>query len=140
MFLTFEHAEAPGGALMRGGHVWRYVEYRPARPWFYVSILELSDDEWTPTTLLISTLEDLQELHRSDSHNLRITQVILVSPGELNGTGCWRMDELSEIAQVRSSERLSLIYKMTNEDKYYEDEGARNTFCRDHQVIWFTPP
>lgn len=29
---------------------------------------------------------------------------------------------------------------MTNEDKYYEDVGARNTFCRDHQVIWFTPP
>lgn len=45
MFLTFDHAEVPMGALVRGGHSWRYVEYPTTYPWFHVALIEFDGAE-----------------------------------------------------------------------------------------------
>jgi len=122
MFLTFEHAESPVGALMRGGHMWRYVEYLTEHPWFYVTLIESDEDSVRQTVYLIPLLEDLLELVQADDQGLSILHVFLVSPGSLNGSGSWKMDELIEIKRAYGSERQCLVYSVHPGVDYFEND------------------
>ncbi|WDH44642.1 hypothetical protein PUP66_16080 [Pseudomonas chlororaphis] len=92
----------PLGALVKGAHSWRYVEYLTSQPWFYVMALEHVEGIARPATLLIKALDDLLELEGVDNDAWEITRVHLVSPGHLNGTEDWKMERLKEIAKIKS--------------------------------------
>lgn len=115
MFLTFDHAEVPMGALVQGGHSWRYVEYPTRYPWFHVALTELDGTERRVTTFHVYSAADLIELAESAEHQLQIERVLLVSPGHLNGTGSWQMDELLEIAEVGLENQISWVYRLRDE-------------------------
>jgi hypothetical protein len=136
MFLTFEHAEAPVGALVRGGHMWRYVEYLTEHPWFYVTLLEPDGDLLRRAVYLIPLLEDLLELAQAGDQGWSILQVFMVSPGGLNGSGNWKMDELIEITRVHASERQCLIYSVHPEVDYFEGDFAREASEMETEVIF----
>ncbi|ETF06177.1 hypothetical protein ABW53_04965 [Stutzerimonas stutzeri] len=139
MFLTFDHAEVPMGALVRGGHSWRYVEYPTTYPWFHVALIEFDGAEHRSTTFYVYDLTDLIELADSTEHQLQIERVLLVSPGHLNGTGNWQMDELIEIAKVGLEGRSSLVYRLRDGRVLFEDERARTADASQIQVVFVSP-
>lgn len=139
MFLTFDHAEAPMGALVQGGHSWRYVEYPTTHPWFHVAVTEFDGTANRATTFYVYDAADLIELAESTEHQLQIGSVLLVSPGHLNGTGAWQMDELLEIAKVDHEERFSLAYRLSDERVLFEDERARNADVAKTRTVFVSP-
>ncbi|MDD0841411.1 hypothetical protein [Pseudomonas sp. Gutcm_11s] len=139
MFLTFDHAEVPMGALVQGGHSWRYVEYPTTHPWFHVALTEFDGAEHRATTFHVYNAADLIELAESTEHNLQIERVLLISPGHLNGTGSWQMDELLEIAEVGLEDRFSLVYRLRDERTLFEDERARNADAAQRQTVFVSP-
>lgn len=136
MFLTFEHAESPVGALVRGGHMWRYVEYLTEHPWFYVTLLEPDGDSVRRAVYLIPLLEDLLELAQAGDQGWSILQVFMVSPGGLNGSGNWKMDELIEITRAYVPERQYLIYSVHPEVDYFEGDLTHEVSEIETEVIF----
>lgn len=139
MFFTFDHAKVPTGALLQGGHSWRYVEYPTDFPWFHVALTEFDGAEYRSTTFHVYSAADLVELAESDTHQLRIERVLLVSPGYLNGTGNWQMDELLEIAKVELADRFSLVYRLRDFRTLFEDELARNADATKSHTVFISP-
>lgn len=139
MFLTFDHAEVSMGALVQGGHSWRYVEYPTTYPWFHVALTEFNGSEHRSTTFHVYDTADLIELAESTEHQIQIERVLLVSPGHLNGTGSWQMDELLEIAKVRLDDQFSLVYRLSDERALFEDERARNADAAQIHTVFVSP-
>ncbi|MDT4860545.1 hypothetical protein FQZ97_951150 [compost metagenome] len=126
MFLTFEHAEVPVGALLRGGHTWRYVEYLASFPYFHVSAVDLDEEGARPTTLLIYTVSDLVDLAAAEANGWKIQQVQLVSPGRMNGTGEWRMEELRTVESIELSRGTSYAYVLKSGATYFDHESSKS--------------
>ncbi|WP_278378606.1 hypothetical protein [Stutzerimonas kunmingensis] len=139
MFLTFDHAEVPMGALVQGGHSWRYVEYPTTYPWFHVALTEFDGSGHRSTTFHVYDAADLIELAESTGHQLQIERVLLVSPGHLNGTGSWQMDELLEIAKVGLDDQFSLVYRLSDERALFENERARNADAAQIHTVFVSP-
>lgn len=139
MFLTFDHAEVPMGALVQGGHSWRYVEYPTSYPWFHVALTEFDGAEQRSTTFYVYDVTDLIELAESTEHQLQIVRVLLVSPGHLNGTSSWQMDELIEIAKVGLEGRTSLVYRLRDDRVLFEDERARTADATQSHKVFVSP-
>lgn len=139
MFLTFDHAEVPMGALVQGGHSWRYVEYPTTYPWFHVALTEFDGSGHRSTTFHVYDAADLIELAESTEHQLQIERVLLVSPGHLNGTGSWQMDELLEIAKVGLDDQFSLVYRLRDERALFEDERARDSDAAQIHTVFVCP-
>ncbi|AZC95870.1 hypothetical protein [Pseudomonas chlororaphis] len=137
MFLTLEHAEVPLGALVKGAHSWRYVEYLTSQPWFYVMALEHVEGIARPATLLIKALEDLLELEGVDNDAWEITRVHLVSPGHLNGTEDWKMERLKEIAKIKNNGNSSLLYLLHSGVIYFENRQARSYLSNFSKEVLF---
>ncbi|VVQ18238.1 hypothetical protein PS938_04539 [Pseudomonas fluorescens] len=125
MFLTFDHAELPVGALLKGSRTWRYVEYLASFPYFHVSTLDLSEDGARPTALLIHAVEDLLDLADAESQGWKIQQVQLVSPGRMNGTSDWRMEELRAIEGIELAHGSSYAYVLTSGATYFDHEESK---------------
>ncbi|ATH79635.1 hypothetical protein CO724_00080 [Ectopseudomonas mendocina] len=125
MFFTFDHAEAPVGALLKGGHSWRYVEYLASFPYFHVAAFDLSEGCARPTALLIYSVEDLVDLATAGRQGWKIQQVQLVSPGRMNGTGGWQMEKLREIEGIELARGTSYAYLLSSGATYFEHEAAK---------------
>lgn len=139
MFLTFDHAEVDMGGLVQGGHSWRYVEYPTTFPWFHVALTEFDGAKHRATTFHVYNAADLIELAESTEHQLQIERVLLVSPGHLNGTGSWQMDELLEIAKVGVEDRFSWVYRLRDERALFEDQRARNADATQSHTVFVSP-
>lgn len=135
MFLTMEHAEVPGGMLVEGAHMWRYVECLTGRPWFHVAVLEHHEDFVRPTIYMIKDLEDLLELAGATEQGWEMGRVHLVSPGHLNGSEAWKMDELKEIIRIHSGEKPSLAYVLRSGTTYFENECHKQLSEAGRQTI-----
>ncbi|WP_342246765.1 hypothetical protein [Pseudomonas sp. OTU5201] len=136
MFLTFEHAEVPVGALLRGGHSWRYVEYLGRYPYFHVSALDLDEEGARTTTLLIYTVPDLVDLAAAKANGWKIQQVQLVSPGHMNGTGEWRMEKLKAVEGIELARGTSYAYVLKSGTTYFDHEASKNLPRQDWRLVF----
>ncbi|RBA51291.1 hypothetical protein DQ403_22335 [Stutzerimonas zhaodongensis] len=126
MFLTLDHAEVPVGSLLRGAHTWRYVEYLASLPYFHVSAVDQDDEGIRPTTLLIYTVQDLVDLAAAKANGWKIEQVQLVSPGRMNGTGEWRMEELRAVEGTQVARGTSYAYVLKSGATYFDHESSKS--------------
>ncbi|VXB16920.1 hypothetical protein [Pseudomonas sp. 8O] len=136
MFLTMEHAEIPAGVLVKGTHMWRYVECLTSRAWFYVAVLEHHEDFTRPTIYMIKDLEDLLELAGAADQGCEIDRVDLVSPGDLNGSEGWKMDELKEIFRIHAGDQSSLAYLLRSGVIYLQDQRVKHQVETGREVIF----
>jgi len=131
-----EHAEVPAGGLLKGAHMWRYVECLTSRAWFYVAVLEHYEDFTRPTIYMIKDLEDLLELAGAADQGCEIDRVDLVSPGDLNASEGWRMDELKEIFRIHSGGNSSLAYVLRSGVTYFQDQRVKHQAETGREVIF----
>lgn len=136
MFLTMEDAEIPAGVLVKGAHMWRYVECLTTRAWFYVTLLEHHEDFIRPTIYMIKDLEDLLELAGAAGKGYKIDRVDLVSANDLNGSGGWKMDELKEILRIQAGGRSSLAYVLRSGVIYFQNQRMKHQVETGRQAIF----
>ncbi|MCY1307138.1 hypothetical protein D9M70_570410 [compost metagenome] len=101
------------------------MEYLASFPYFHVSALDLREGEARPTALLVYTVHDLLDLADAEPQGWKIQQVQLVSPGRMNGTGEWRMEELREIEGVERARGTSYAYQLGTGATYFDHESTK---------------
>lgn len=143
MFTTFEHCafEIPGLLLGEGQRAWKLVFRELALPWFYVSYRIRDRDVELEETVCIDLLDSLLELEREQNTcRIAITQVQLVSPGWLNGSGRWKMEPLKEVLRGNGppphNQRVQ-IYVLESGDRYLSPtEPSTERELRDTRQVF----
>jgi len=126
MFETTEAAELPISEIMAsfGSRAWEYVQLRLNMPWFYVNCrVSYLDGPQLNEMMLLSTPDKLCELKKSTA--LEILEVYLVTPGTLNGTNYWQMEQLVQVWQADDPQDCSIpafVYVLRDGKQYnYSD-------------------
>ena len=98
MFETYSHAKVVMPEELRSPdeQAWWYVKLSLHIPWFYVTCeIDYGNDEILNQMLLITQVKHLVDINKSKT--IKIKEVDLVTPGQINGEGKWKMSPLSEI-------------------------------------------
>lgn len=130
MFTTYRHAEIPFEPVF-GDHyqMWQFVEHNQHRPWFYVTLREVSDGMPWDTMLMIPNEEAFESLLEEQSPDMQIASVSLVIPARLNGTDCWSMEQLTELVRIHGQENQvsGHEFKTVTGSVYLERHHASST-------------
>lgn len=100
MFRTIPDAEIhiPAGLASGGGRVWRWMELALNIPYFFVTVLHSVDGKPShERNLIFGDFRALIELAEVPPEGVELVRVNLLSPGYLNGSGSYRLDQLAEI-------------------------------------------
>ena len=125
MFETVNSAEVimPPELGLLDEKVWWYTKLRLHTHWFYVvcEYLDITGDKYSEM-YLISQHYQLRDLQESHDHTIR--QMYIVTPGYMNGSNKWKMEEMSEILVGIEPENINdqeaYIYVLGNGDRYVD--------------------
>lgn len=83
-----------------GFQFWSLVELETLWPWFHVETQDHSGNSVHEGVVLAPSVPLLADLIRGESSTAWINQVQVVTPGELNGSGNWKMEVLVSLHEV----------------------------------------
>jgi len=119
-------------------HLWSAVSLRIHLPWFYVVLSNGDVDGLERVDMLfVSNVNDLIDMRRDLS--VQVLQAYLVSPGHLNESDKWKMEEISHIKSGLEPERdqLAYVYELENGHRYIESAlGSKEADLRDIDTIY----
>ena len=136
MFQTANESRHPVYSAFAGdGHtVWSQVELVLSRPWFFVNFTRNVEEDGTIGNIFLSLLDQLIELSELKSPSFELNEVLLVSPGWINQTSGWKMDQLDSVWRHPDTPS-SLYYRLKDGREYVESFGAiRNDVNRDQMA------
>ena len=117
MLMTHKHAELliPSGA---DTHIqyWQYVEQSTMWPWFYAELVSVCKEGSAASMLIIPSVAMLEQVLADLNANKWLTQVLVVTPSDLNGSDRWQMEPLIDlsIARNRQNKTLGYIFQVEN--------------------------
>jgi hypothetical protein len=138
MFYTHESARSPRESALPDKAIgsWNYMELSLHTAWFYVVYSNLSD-KGSSNIALLTNQDHLIYLDQDDE--VSITQVYLVSPGQLNQTSGWKMEPLHKISvgAEKNDGMSSMIYSVGNNERYIDSFSGRhiNTLSNIKQIF-----
>ncbi len=140
MLVTYAQAEVPLGlmAVKPGIRHWTYAELSFKSVWLYVSIGYKSSGLQRQCTLLMPELREFEQLLSDCGEELWIDDVMVVSPGDINGSGTWmmeRLDALEERTDEHSGEFI-YFYVLENGKCYTESELIKSAKFQNQRVIY----
>lgn len=107
MFYTAPEAELPlPTALAPGGErAWHWVEFGLAIPYFLATVRYSDEGEAIrhERTMLFSDVKAIVQLAKDSRDGFKLVHVALFSPGYLNGSGTYQLNQLAEIWQDSAS-------------------------------------
>jgi hypothetical protein len=129
MFITRENYKSPFSALLtgKGEAGWTATELALQRIWFLVDIEDLGyggqEAVATRRTLLLFDFKSVEELMGSSTRKgHRLKSVHIATPGYLNGSDNWRMDQLRAVWQgrehIEGEELLMDIFETVSGERY----------------------
>lgn len=108
MFITRDAFKSPAAALLlgKGEFGWSVTELALQQTWFLVQLEEfdaVGDSDLThDRTLLLFDFQSVEQFILSGGeNNLRLRSVHIVTPGHVNGSNSWQMDQLRAVWQGR---------------------------------------
>lgn len=108
MFLTFDSYKSPVSALLMGSDAaaWSATELAHQRAWFLVELEELGPVEDLSLsgqrTVLLFEFQHIEQFIRlGPNSKVRLKSVHMATPGHVNGSGNWKMDQLRAVWQGR---------------------------------------
>lgn len=105
MFITHQSSKSAFSEMLGGEALalWNEVELSLQTPWFIVDVrqtdpAEFGAVEMTRTLLLpnLQALEQIAQLQETEGQ-VRLVSIHIVTPGYLNGSDEWRMDQLRAV-------------------------------------------
>lgn len=140
MLVTYAQAEVPLALLVGNSDVrhWRYAELAFNCVWFYVSIGYVQSGPQRQSTLLMTELREFEQLLSDCGKFLWIDDVMVVSPGNLNGSGGWKMERLVALEEAvdKKTAQLSYIYSLECGKHYVEGTFADKSNLSVERVIY----
>ena len=86
-----------------GFQFWSLVELETMWPWFHVETIDSRSNGIHQGVVLAPSVPLLVDLIGGQSKTAWINQVQVVTPGEINGTGSWRMEALVSLHELVDS-------------------------------------
>lgn len=119
MLLTHRHAELliPPERDVHTQY-WQYVEQSTIWPWFYVELVRACKEESAASMLMIPNAPALEQVLAELDGGKWLSQVLVVTPSDINGSRSWQMEPLIELRVARSRDQKPLGY-------IYRVEGGR---------------
>lgn len=97
MFRTYKHAELEFPSIFGSDfQIWHFIELGIHRPWFYAGTIEGEGDDALMTMKMIPNV-DVLECLLAEYSDVQITSLQIVSPGYVNGTSGWVMEDLVKL-------------------------------------------
>lgn len=105
MFRTIREAELMPNLFRapNGFQFWSLVELATMWPWFHVETIDCSGNDIHRGVVLAPSVPLLADLIGGESKTARIDQVQVVTPGDINGTGSWKMEALISLHELVDS-------------------------------------
>ena len=105
MFRTMREAELMPNLFRaaNGFQFWSLVELETMWPWFHVETIDYSGNDIHRGVVLAPSVPLLVDLIGGESKTARINQVQVATPGDLNGTGSWKMEALISLHELVDS-------------------------------------
>lgn len=94
-----------------GFQFWSLVEIETIWPWFHVETVYCSRESRHRGIVLAPNVQLLSDLITARSATCWVEQVQVITPGSMNGTGCWKMDILESLHEVTDSFGQPLGYE-----------------------------
>lgn len=109
-----------------GVQLWSLVEHEICWPWFYVQVVQAFGDKRFRTMLMLPNRSIFEDVVSAQTDKVWLDQAYLVSPGNVNGTRKWRMEELLEVESVRNAEgdEVDICCTVAGGQKYYFGGGV----------------
>ncbi|QXG47474.1 hypothetical protein KTT57_28675 [Pseudomonas viridiflava] len=80
-----------------GQSQWHEVSRVIRKHWYHITIQAHLEDRISEAVLMIDTEPRLQQLLVAQDHELFVTDVQVVTPAHMNGSGRWRMETLTKV-------------------------------------------
>lgn len=126
MFLTVRTMEAGFSRLLGDENAyWPAVFIPTFEEWFLVTRTQSVDGQLSRETVEIAGPRNFLQFIDSLPHGARIQDVQLVSPGWMNKTNKWRMDELLEIRLAKSARTGSHYFYLLQGLRIYPTVSKR---------------
>ena len=93
----------PRNLISKDEQYWLSIGLVMERPWFVVMIHQIrsfteKDSNVSLSTVMVSNVCDIESLAQQDVKLMpRFESAQIVTPGKLNGTGAWKMDQLKAV-------------------------------------------
>lgn len=102
---------------------WSYVKLPLFEPYFQIVCGSLGESRGSLQTLFIQTIDQVLSILRDPV--IDVTSVQLVSPGYMNGSGSWQIDELCAVyrgieSQSEDFTQYAFLYVVANGSRYLE--------------------
>lgn len=140
MFVTYAQAEVPLGLMAGRPEIrhWRYAELSINSLWLYVSIRYVRSGHHNQCTLLMPELREFEQLLNDRGDALWVEDVMVVSPGDLNGSGAWIMERLATLEEAVNEQTGAFvyIYILENGKRYNETKLAESDRLKIQRVIY----
>lgn len=121
MFRTHRHAEIPINTLYGDGiQLWSVVEHSLHAPWLYVTVVEQQHGQTFRNMLLVQEMTVFEALLCAQNEEMQVEDVQLVSPAHMNDSTGWRMEPLSELAQLNHAGMAYFIYQVVGGKRYLD--------------------
>lgn len=141
MFRTHKQAEISGFGVAtlsgEGVQVWRYIEQALHCPWLYVSCLEPDAELPMRRMLLIADIDLFEDFLSQDGGSSTVIDMVqLVSPGWLNLSANWKMEELVSLSEVqdRHGKHLAHICRVVGGNEYCEGHIQKNKSTKNRGI------
>ncbi|MFY1664522.1 hypothetical protein [Pseudomonas sp. Pseu.R1] len=108
MFKTIRAAEMLVGNPLGAGELqfWPFVEFETFLPWFHVETIEDTGDALHKGVILAASVDQLKQFLQHDCQTAWIEEVQVITPGDLNGTGSWRMEILTKLTEFNATDSV----------------------------------
>ncbi len=141
MLVTYAQAEVPLGLMAGKPDIrhWRYAELSFNSIWLYVSIGYVRLGPPRQCTMLLPELREFEQLLKDcKSEALWIDDIMVVSPGDVNGSGAWMMDRLNALEEAIDEQTGEFVYIYVLEDgkRYTEAEITQSAKLRVERIIY----
>lgn len=85
------------GMFGEGQYQWHQVSKVLRNHWYHVTVQAKDEDRTSEAVLMIDSEPRLQQLLIAQDAETIITEVQVVTPAHMNGTGAWRMETLTKV-------------------------------------------
>lgn len=140
MLVTYAQAEVPLGLMANKPEIrhWRYAELSFSSIWLYVSIGYVRSGHQRQCTLLMPELREFEQLLNDCGDELWIDDVMVVSPGDVNGSGAWMMERLDSLEEAFDEQTGEFVYTyvLENGRRYTEAELVLSAKREVQRIIY----
>jgi len=105
MFVTHESWSSNASALLGEGHTcMRIVEWQSYHHFYQVVVEELENGKLASRQYFLSDVHVLEDVLEKQCENFKVTEVLLISPAWMNGSGGWAMNKVLSLIVGRGEE------------------------------------